>query len=126
MYALFILNCSPYLLQFHTLVVSQCSGLLSSLSPKVTASQQLGILTSKLQQMGAHHPLLAFPPATQALALLSLEMELFSKDWLQPTLWMQTLAKVIEFISYQVVFNLDHIIYAMMSRAYSKSKGHLI
>lgn len=62
--------------------------------PQVTVSRQLAMLTEKLMVCQIDHHLLSLPPAAQAVAILSLELELFSSDWLPATFWLQHHAQV--------------------------------
>lgn len=77
---------------FHAAVLSKSPHLLDRV-PQVTPSRQLAILTEKLLRCLGSHRFLPFRPSTLAVALLSLELELFTADWLQATLWMQALAR---------------------------------
>ncbi len=57
----------------------------------MTPSRQLAILTAKLSRCLEHHAVLTVPPSVLAASLLSLELEMFSADWLAATLWLQSL-----------------------------------
>ena len=77
---------------FHALLLCQHPHLLDSV--RTSPSRQLSLLTHRYQLCLASHRLLAYSPATQALALLSLELELFRTDYLHITVALQTLAQV--------------------------------
>lgn len=62
--------------------------------PQVTVSRQLAMLTEKLMICAIDHHLLSLPPAALAVAILSLELELFSSEWLPATFWLQHHAQV--------------------------------
>lgn len=77
---------------FHALVLVREPGLLAGV--EVTPARQLSLLTHKLLRCTSHHRLLAMSPSCRALAILSLELELFRPDWLPITLALQALAQV--------------------------------
>lgn len=77
---------------FHVAVMSKSPHLLDRV-PHVTASRQLNILTEKLVRCIGSHRLLSYKPSTLAVALLSLELELFTTDWFAATLWLQALSR---------------------------------
>lgn len=60
----------------------------------LTAEQHLSLLSCKLQLCLARHPVLTFRPSTLALAVLSLELEMFRPDWLSITLILQRMAHI--------------------------------
>jgi len=62
--------------------------------PQVTVSRQLAMITEKLILCQIDHHLLSVPPAALAVAILSIEMELFSSEWLPATFWLQHHARV--------------------------------
>ncbi|CAH1776889.1 unnamed protein product [Owenia fusiformis] len=78
---------------FHALLMSRCPHLLDSMR-NMTASRQLSILTRKLERCIAFHEILAYRPATVALALLSLELELFVPEWFRMTIALQKTIQV--------------------------------
>lgn len=77
---------------FHAAVLSKSPHLLDHV-PHVTPSRQLSILIEKLLRCVANHRFLLYKPSTLAVALLSLELEQFTSDWLAATLWLQALAR---------------------------------
>lgn len=77
---------------FHALLLSKHPHLLDSV--RSTPSRQLSLLTHRFQLCLASHRLLVYSPATQALALLSLELQLFRNDHLPITVALQRLAQV--------------------------------
>jgi hypothetical protein len=81
-----------FLYIFHATLMSKNPQLLDKL-PHMTPSRQLALLTDKFQRCQAVDSMLQYRPATLAVALLSLEMELFSVDWLPMTLWLQVQIK---------------------------------
>ncbi|XP_013420038.1 cyclin-I [Lingula anatina] len=79
---------------FHALLLTKHPYLLNNLM-QMTPSRQLSLMTQKLKHCLAQHQLLAFKPSTLALALVSLELELFAtNNWLPVTVRMQQLVKV--------------------------------
>lgn len=78
---------------FHALVMSRSPRLLDRCR-QMTASRQLGILMDKMEKLIGCHVFLAYPPATLAVALISLELELFAPDWLAITIGLQSMAEV--------------------------------
>jgi len=77
---------------FHAAVLSKSSHLLDHV-PHVTPSRQLSILTEKLLRCVGSHRFLSYKPSTMAVALVSLELEQFTTDWLAATLWLQALSR---------------------------------
>ena len=92
------------LFQLYALLLCRQPRLLDHV-PQVTPSRQLALLTTKTQLCLADHRLARFSPATVAVAVLSLELELFAADWLPATIWLQTLAKVRQLSSKQGQFD---------------------
>jgi len=77
----------------YALLLSQQPRLLDHLAG-MTPSRQLSMLTDKLMHCVVNeYRLAAFPPAAVATALLSIELELFSTDWLPATIWLQTVSQ---------------------------------
>ncbi|KAI0240597.1 Cyclin-I [Lamellibrachia satsuma] len=60
----------------------------------LTPQQHLQLLSCKLQLSLARHPVLTFRPSTLALAVLSLELEMFRSDWLSITIILQRIAHI--------------------------------
>jgi len=80
---------------FHAFIVAKNPALLDHV-PNVTHSRQLTMLTEKLKRCFIDHNLLVYRPATLAAALISLELEYFSSDWIENTTIIQRLAKIDE------------------------------
>jgi hypothetical protein len=78
---------------FHALLMSTYPHLLDAF-PQMTPSKQMANLTSKLQIIVMDARSLIYPPSTLALALLSLELELFWPQWLGAMITIQSLLKV--------------------------------
>lgn len=77
---------------FHALLLSSQPHLLDAYD-QMTPSRQLTVLTRNLHRVLCCHQVAAFRPAVVAIALLSLEMELFLPDWLGLTFMMETLVQ---------------------------------
>jgi len=82
-----------FLHMFHSFLMFGNPHLLDQLH-HMTPSVQLQLLTSKLRSCLENHHLAAFRASTVAVALLSMELELFSEDWLPLTISMQSYAQV--------------------------------
>jgi len=81
------------LFQFYALLLYNVPALLDGCTT-LTPEQHLHLLSCKLQLCLARHPVLTFRPSTLALAVLSLELEMFRPDWLSITLILQRMAHV--------------------------------
>jgi len=73
---------------FHALLLSNVPHLLDACG-HMTPSRQLSLLTAKLEQVMCHHDVCTIPPSSLALAILSLELELFCPNWLTITFMLQ-------------------------------------
>ncbi|XP_038055673.1 cyclin-I-like [Patiria miniata] len=78
---------------FHAMLLTQVPHLLAPLG-QMTPSRHLSILTGRLSQCLANHQLATFRPSVLALALLSLELEVVSRDWLTLSMMFQRLIGV--------------------------------
>lgn len=82
-----------FLYIFHALLMSNCPHLLDQFT-HMTPSRQMSVITGKLTSCMARHEMTAFSPSTLALSIISLELELFWKDWLAATFTLQRMVQV--------------------------------
>lgn len=78
---------------FHALLLSNVPQLLDACG-HMTPSRQLSLLTAKLEQVMCHHEVCSIPPSSLALAILSLELELFCPNWLTITFMLQKTVQI--------------------------------
>jgi hypothetical protein len=85
---------------FHALLFINVPHLLDNCG-HMTPARQLSLITAKLERCVTSHLSLQHAPSTLALALLSLELELFSSNWLSITFMLQRMVQIDndEFIS---------------------------
>ncbi|XP_022086289.1 cyclin-I-like [Acanthaster planci] len=78
---------------FHAMLLTQAPQLLTALG-HMTPSRHLSLLTGRLSQCMVNHQLATFRPSALALGLLSLELEVVSRDWLMLSMMFQRLIGV--------------------------------
>ena len=80
-------------MQFHALLFCNVPHLLDACG-HMTPARQLSLVTAKLERCMENQTCLAHAPSTLALALLSLELELFCPNWLSITYTLQKMVQV--------------------------------
>lgn len=78
---------------FHALLFINVPHLLDNCG-HMTPARQLSLVTAKLERCVSSHTSLLHAPSTLALALLSLELELFCPNWLSITFTLQKMVQV--------------------------------